>query len=227
MRRELSARHGARGQRRRPDWGACPVGRVRGHPRVHCGTSADVGAHGRTSPRRACTSEALRRARRSPGCARGRSRDGRGWWASHHRPGRPRPARYGSAAPQAWQWRGRARTARRAIVAEAAVASSASALMHHPWPPRTGKLRRGNTLARCGRGASPSPYGLPRPGQSMHSFVELQERHSTAVLAMSTAHHQRQRHEVVDGQVRGAVARTLVARAPVPVLGAPGAEHAG
>ena len=37
----------------------------------------------------------------------------------------------------------------------------------------------------------------------------------------------RERHDVVDGQVAGSVGGALVARAPVAVLAAPGAEHAG
>ena len=36
-----------------------------------------------------------------------------------------------------------------------------------------------------------------------------------------------ERHDVIDGQVAGSVGRTLVARAPVAVLAAPSAEHAG
>lgn len=104
------------------------------------------------------------RAAAPPGAPR-RSRKGRGWWASHHRRGLPRPPRYGSSAPQAGQWRGGARLARRAIVAAAAIAS-ASALMHHPTgenPPRTLKPGRVRTVAGRGQRGRASPYGLPRP----------------------------------------------------------------
>jgi hypothetical protein len=37
----------------------------------------------------------------------------------------------------------------------------------------------------------------------------------------------RERHDVIDGQVGGAVGRALVSRAPVAMLATPGAEHAG
>ena len=57
---------------------------------------------------------------------------GRGWWASHHRRGLPRPPKYGSSAPQAGQWPDGARLSRRAIVADVASASRASALIHRP-----------------------------------------------------------------------------------------------
>ena len=108
----------------------------------------------------------------APRGARGRSRMGRGWWASHHRRGRPRPPRYGSLAPQAGQWRGGARIARRAIVADAATASAASAVMvDHAGenPPRMAKPGRVHTVARRGLRASASPHGLPRPRSSRPS----------------------------------------------------------
>jgi YD repeat-containing protein len=68
----------------------------------------------------------------APCGARGRRRKGRGWWASHHRRGLPRPPRYASSAPQAGQWRAGERLARRATVAAAAAASRLSAVMPHP-----------------------------------------------------------------------------------------------
>ena len=102
----------------------------------------------------------------APCGARGRRREGRGWWASHHRRGLPRPARYGSSAPQAWQRRDGARLARRASVADAAIASRASALTD----PLVAKMRQ-EFRNPAGRTQSPgavgghvaAPMGYPAP----------------------------------------------------------------
>ncbi len=104
---------------------------------------------------------------------RGRRRVGGGWWASHQRRGRPRPARYGRATPQAGQWRGGAKLALRAIVADAAIAARTSALIHHPTgenPTKQAKPGRGNTVAGRGLRARRCPYGLPRPRSTHPSW---------------------------------------------------------
>jgi len=148
-----------------------------GHADAHRPTWANVGAYGWTWTRsRGGISARTRLGRAAAGtpaacAARWRRRKGRGWSASHHRRGLPRPPRYGSSAPQPRQWRGGARIARRAIVADAAAAPRTSALMCHPTgenPRKRAKPCRVRTVGRRGRGAGASPYGLPRPGRSMH-----------------------------------------------------------
>ncbi len=133
------------------------------------------------------------RAAAPPG-ARGRRREGRGWWASHHRRGRPRPPRYGSSAPQAGQWRGGATLARRAIVADAATASRASALTYHPTgenPRKPAKLGRVHTIGRRSQRRTPCPYGLPRPPPSTHPWWSCRSGTAPRCCRCRTAHRQR------------------------------------
>ena len=162
--------------------------------------------------------------------APGRRRTGRGWWASHHRRGRPRPPRYGSSAAQAWQWRGGVRLARRASVADAAIASSASALTDRPLAkirqesrnPAEGTHSRGASLQ-----ASARPRGYPAPaGRSALGGVARAAQHRR-VRDVEGRTARGERDHVVDGQVRCPVDGAAVARAPVAALAAPGAQHAG
>ena len=93
--------------------------------------------------------------------------------------------------------------------------------------PRTRKPGRGNT--RGGRQVSVLPRRLwATPPRSVDApLVELQERQSTAVLAMSNgAPPTASGIDVIDGQVGSGVGGTPVARAPVAALATPGAEHA-
>jgi hypothetical protein len=183
---------------RAPTRGPSTFGRAVGYASAHRATWANVGAHGRTWARsRGGISARTRLGRGAAGTpapcgARGRRRKGRGWWASHHRRGLPRPPRYGSSAPQAGQWRSGARIERRAIVADAATASGASALMHHSTgenPRKGAKPGRGNTVARRGRPGAQDPGGDPRSALRASTrrapLAEFRERHSTRVLAGS------------------------------------------
>ena len=155
---------------------------------------------------------------------------GRGWWASHHRRGLPCPPRYGSSAPQAWQWRDGARLARRAIVADVASASRASALIHAPTGEHPDNGRNPAERTQSGGAVSadvrlrmgyPAPVGrrtLRRvAGAAQHRCVGDAERRTASG----------QGDDVVDGQVSRGVGGTLVARAPVATLTTPGAQHAG
>jgi len=162
-----------------------------GHADAHRPTWANVGAYGWTWTRsRGGISARTRLGRAAAGtpaacAARWRRRKGRGWSASHHRRGLPRPPRYGSSAPQPRQWRGGARIARRAIVADAAAAPRTSALMCHPTgenPRKRAKLGRVHTIGRRRVLDGPdSACGDPRSAP----FDELQVRQRTWVLAMS------------------------------------------
>ena len=125
---------------------------------------------------------------------RGRRRKGRGWWASHHRRGLPRPPRYGSSAPQAGQWRNGATLARSTIVADAATASRASAVMHHPTgenPRKREKPGRGNTVAGRGLAGSTSPYWLPHP-RSTHPSSSCRSDTAPTCSRCRTAHRRPQ-----------------------------------
>jgi hypothetical protein len=143
--------------------------------------------------------------------ARGRSRKGRGWWASHHRRGLPRPPRCGSLAPQAGQWRGGARLARRTIVADAAAASAASTLMQHPAgenPPRLAKPGRAHTVAGRGLRTSGCPYGLPRPRPSKRPSSSCRSGTALTCWRCRTAHRPRpvERHGRRSGRWRDGLA---------------------
>jgi hypothetical protein len=71
--------------------------------------------------------------------------------------------------------------------------------------------------------------GYPTPtsvrGRALRGVARAAEHGGVADVEPRTATGER--HNVVDGQVRGSVGRTLVARAPVPALATPGTEHAG
>lgn len=88
------------------------------------------------------------------------------------------------------------------------------------WPPGPA-VDRAFSLTEA-----PSHMGYPTPvGRS--PLLELHDRHSTAVLAMSNgAPPAASGTDVVDGQVRGSVGGALVARAPVAVHTTPGTQHA-
>ena len=176
-----------------------PFDRVVGRADAHRGTWATWTPTGRPRRGRGAGSRCAypprpRYGRASAACAgRRRSREGRGWWASHHRRGLPRPPRYGSSAPQAGQWRGGARLARRAIVADAATASRASAVMHHPTgenPPKSRNPAEGTQPPGASQRSPRRPMGYPAPVVDA-PFVELHERHSTACWRCRTAHRQR------------------------------------
>lgn len=203
MRRGLSARHGARGQRRRPDWGACPVGRVRGHPRVHRGTWADLGAHGRTSPRRARTSGALRGPRRSPVAPVAEAAPGAD--GGRRTIGAACPARRGTGVRCRRPGKGAAvRGSRGAIVADAATASGASAAMQHS----TGdNHENGRNPAACTQspgavGASVlRRMGYPAPvGRRTHRRV-ARAAQDCRVGDVEGGTASCQRDDVIDGQV--------------------------
>lgn len=94
-------------------------------------------------------------------------------------------------------------------------------------PEKREKPGRRNTVARRGRGGvCLLLWATPPPGDA--PFVELHERHSTDVFAMSNgAPPAASGTNVIYGQVGGCVGAALVARGPVAALATPGAEHAG
>ena len=77
------------------------------------------------------------------------------------------------------------------------------------------------------RGKAGRRMGYPTPvgRRSLRGVARAAQHRGVADVERRTAG--RQRHDVIDGQVGGRVSRALVARAPVAVLAAPGAEHAG
>ena len=92
------------------------------------------------------------------------------------------------------------------------------------------KLGRVHTVAKAQSAFSRGPIWAtpPRSASTDAPFVELHDRHSTAVLRDVERRPARgERHDVIDGEVGGGVGRALVARAPVAVLATPGSEHAG
>ena len=198
-----------------PARGLLAYDRAVGHADGHRGRWATVGAHWRPW---------------APCGARGRRRTGRGWWASHHRRGLPRPPRYGSFALQAAQWRAGASIARRAIVADAAAASAASALMHHPLA-KTPQKGRNPAVRTQSPGAVSTDVrlhmGYPTPvgRHTLRRVARAAQHGGVGDVERRTASGER--HDVIDRQVDGRVGETVVARAPVAVLTAPGAEHAG
>ena len=149
-----------------------------------------------------------------PTPARGRRRKGHGWWASHHRRGLPRPPRYGSSAPQAEQWRGGARIARRAIVADAATASRASALMRYPTGENP-KNWRNSAVRTQSPGAvwrhRPRRMGYPTPvgRRTLGRVARATEHRDVRDVERRTAC--RQRDDVIDRQVGGLVGWATVA----------------
>ncbi len=166
----------------------------------------------------------------APRGARGRSRTGRGWWASHHRRGLPRPPRYGSFAPQAWQWRSGARLARRASVAAAAIASSASTVTHRPLAKtrqESGNPAEGTHSPGAVSVEAPARKGYPAPvGRcTLRRVAGAAQHRGVRDVEWRTARGERD--DVIDGQVGGSVSGSQVARAPVTVLTTPGAQHAG
>ena len=103
--------------------------------------------------------------------------------------------------------------------------------MHHPTgenPPKRAKLGRVHTVARRGLRATRVATWATPPRSVDAPFVELHERHSTAVLRdVERRTASGERDDVIDGQVGGRMGGALVARAPVAMLATPGAEHAG
>ena len=108
---------------------------------------------------------------------------------------------------------------------------SAHASPHWRNPPRKGETRpRAHSRgARSGRGlgAIARGMGYPTPvGRCALRRVARSAQHGgIADVEWRTASGER--HDVIDGQVRRGVGGALVARAPVPMLATPGAEHAG
>lgn len=154
---------------------------------------------------------------------------GRGWWASHHRRGLPCPPRYGSSAPQAWQWRDGARLARRAIVADVASASRASALIHRPTGENPQDRRNSAACTQspgavCAHRRHHMGYPTPVVRRTLRRVARSTEHRGVADVERRTAG--RERGDVIDGQVDGRMSGTLIARAPVAVLATPGTEHA-
>jgi len=71
------------------------------------------------------------------------------------------------------------------------------------------------------------PMGYPAPvGRCTLRRVARPAEHG-AVADVEWSAARGERHDVIDGQVDRVVGSTLVARAPVPMLATPGAEHAG
>ncbi len=165
-----------------------------------------------------------------PSRARGRRRAGRGWWASHQRRGRPRPTRYGSSAPHVWQWRDGARLARRAIVAAAALVSSALALTDRPLA----KMRqesRNPAEETHSRGASQPaprrPMVYPAPAPSSRPCSSCTSGTAPRCWRSRTARRPRRAGRPGRRSGRWSGGGAAEARAPVAGLAAPRAQHAG
>ena len=95
-------------------------------------------------------------------------------------------------------------------------------------PGQFAKPGRVHTVGRRSQRSSRVAIWATPPRSVDAPFVELHERHSTAVLRdVERRTASGERDDVVDGQVGGSVGGALVARAPVAVLATPGAEDAG
>ena len=71
-----------------------------------------------------------------------------------------------------------------------------------------------------------APMGYPAPGRcTLRRVARAAQHRGVGDVERRTASGER--HDVIDGQVGSRVGGALVARAPVAVLAAPGAEHAG
>ena len=105
---------------------------------------------------------------------------------------------------------------------------SAHASPHWRKPPKTGETRP-RAHSRAARSAHKRVAIWSTPPRPVDApLVELHDRHSTELLRdVERRTACGERHDVVDGQVRGSVGGAQVARAPVAVLATPGAKHAG
>ena len=214
--------------------------RIDARTRTHRGTWANVGrGYGADLGGVAGRDLGSHAARAHPGGTTGdpwrpwRRRTGRGWWASHHRRGLPRP-------PKVRELERRTPGSVRQPVREASrggpssrmrpAPRGSSALMPHP----TGETpQNGRNSAACtqSRGAvsrnagPPRVYPTPVGRRALRRVARPTEHRAVGDVERGTASGER--HDVIDGQVAGSVGIALVARAPVPVLATPGPEHAG
>lgn len=94
-------------------------------------------------------------------------------------------------------------------------------------PARSSKLGPVPRVAGRGPGQAPPPIGYPAPvgRRTLRRVARAAQHRGVADVEQRAASGERD--DVVDGQVPRRVGGTLVPRAPVPVLAAPGAEHAG
>ena len=102
--------------------------------------------------------------------------------------------------------------------------------MHHPLAKTPHNWRNPAVRTQSGgavRAQARRPMGYPAPLRRRTLGRVARPTEHGAVADVERRTGSGERHDVIDGQVGGAMGVTLVAGAPVAVLTTPGAEHAG